>query len=341
MQVLAVDATNRKGGVMKFIRRRFLSVAAVTIVGLVASPVVWAQTYPARPVRVIVPFAPGGATDIIARPILQELSKRIGQQFYIENIPGGGGNIGTGQAAKAASDGYTILFAFSSHVTNPSMFDRVPYDPLKDFAPITLAVTSPAVVSVHPSLPAKTLADLIALIKANPGKYSFASGGIGTQPHLAGEQLRMSLGLDLVHVPYNGGGPALISAVAGHTPISFSTLSPAVPQIKGGKLRALAVTSKTRSQTVPDVPTMAEAGYPDIEGDTWVGVLAPAGTENHIVTLLNREIVKILSVPATKERLVELGYEPVGNTPGEYAAQIRTDIAKWAKIIRSAGIRPQ
>ena len=326
---------------MNFIRRRFLSVAGATIVGLAASPVVRAQTYPARSVRAIVPFAPGGATDIIARPILQELSKQLGQQFYVENIPGASGNIGTGQAAKAAPDGYTILFAFSSHVTNPSIFDKVPYDPFKDFAPITLAVTSPAVLSVNPSLPAKTIEELIALIRAQPGKYSFASGGTGTQPHLAGEQFRLSLGLDLVHVPYNGGGPALASAIAGHTPISFSTLSPAVPHIKEGKLRALAVTGRTRSQSVPDVSTMTEAGYPDIEGDTWVGVLAPVGTDGHIVTLLNREIVKILGQPAMKERLVALGYEPVGNTPDEYAAQIRTEIPKWAKVIRSAGIRPQ
>jgi len=322
-------------------RRRFWYVAGTTIMGLAASPILWAQTYPVRPVRVIVPFAPGGATDIIARPILQELSKRLRQQFYVENIPGGGGNIGTGQAAKAAPDGYTVLFAFSSHVTNPSMFDKLSYDPANDFAPITLMVTSPAVLSVNPSLPAKTVADLVALIRAHPGKYSFASGGTGTQPHLAGEQFRLSLGLDLVHVPYNGGGPALASAIAGHTPISFSTFSPAVPHIKAGNLRALAVTGKKRTRSAPDVPTLTEAGYPDIEGDTWVGVLAPTGTDGHVVTLLNREIVTILNRPAMQERLVELGYEPVGNTPEEYAAQIRTEIATWAKIIRSAGIRAQ
>lgn len=326
---------------MTLSRRRFLSVAGVTIIGLPASSIVWAETYPARSVRVIVPFAPGGASDIIARLVLQELSKQLGQQFYVDNIPGASGNIGTGRAAKAAPDGYTILFAFSSHVTNPSIFDKVPYDPFKDFAPITLAVTSPAVLSVNPSLPAKTMQDLVTLIRTHPGKYSFASGGTGTQPHLAGEQFRLSLGLDLVHVPYNGGGPALASAIAGHTPISFSTLSPAVPHIKEGKLRALAVTSRTRSPAVSDVPTMAEAGYPDIEGDTWVGVLAPAGTGGHIVTLLNREIVKILSLPALKERLVALGYEPVGSTPDEYADQIKTEFAKWAKVIRSAGIRVQ
>ena len=324
---------------MNRIRRGFLSAAGASLVGLAASPVLRAQTYPARSVRVIVPFAPGGATDIIARFILQELSKQLGQQFYVENIPGASGNVGTGIAAKAAPDGYTVLFAFSSHVTNPSIFDRVPYDPFKDFAPITLAVTSPAVLTVNPSLRAKTIEELVALIRAHPGSYSYASGGTGTQPQLAGEQFRLSLGLDLVHVPYNGGGPALVSTIAGHTPISFTTLSPAVPYLNQGKLRALAVTGKTRSQTVPDVPTMAEAGYPEIEGDTWAGVLAPAGTDGQIVTLLNREIVKILNVPAMKERLVALGYEPVGNTPEEYAAQIRSEIARWAKVIRSAGIK--
>ena len=323
------------------VRRHFLSAAGAAFAGLAAPPLVWAQAYPARAVRVIVPFAPSGATDIIARVILQELSKQLGQQFYVENIAGASGNIGTAQAAKATPDGYTVLFAFSSHVTNPSMFDKVPYDPFKDFAPVTLAVTSPAVLAVNPSFPAKTIEDLIALIKASPGKYSFASGGTGTQPHLAAEQLRFSLGLDLAHVPYNGGGPALAAVIGGHVPISFSTLSPAVPHIKEGTLRALAVTSRTRSQSVPDVPTMAEAGYPDIEGNTWVGVLVPAGTDGYIVTLLNREIVKILRLPAMKERLLQLGYEPVGTTPDEYGVQIRTEITKWAKVIRSAGIRAQ
>ena len=326
---------------MNLIRRRFLSIAGATITGLAASPLVCAQAYPARSVRVIVPFAPGGATDIIARLILQELSKQLGQQFYVENLAGASGNIGTGQAARAAPDGYTVLFAFSSHVTNPSMFDKLPYDPVRDFAPVTLAVTSPAVLTINPSVPAKTMEDLIALIKASPGKYSFGSGGTGTQPHLAGEQLRLSLGLDLVHVPHNGGGPALVSVLGGHVPMSFTTLSPAVPHIKDGTLRALAVTSRTRSQTVPDVPTMTEAGYPDIEGDTWVGVLVPIGTDPQIIALLNREIVKIVKLAAMKERLVQLGYEPVGTTPDEYGVQIRTEITKWAKVIRSAGIRTQ
>ena len=326
---------------MNFIRRRFLACAGLALASLAASIAALGQTYPAHPVRAIVPYPPGGATDIIARPILHELSKRLGQQFHVENVPGASGDIGTAKAAKAAPDGYTLLFAYSSHVVNLSLFDKVPYDPVKDFAPITLAVTSPAVLSVHPSFPAKTLDELVALIRAQPGKYTYASGGTGTQPHLAGEQLRLSLGLDLVHVPYNGGGPALVSMIGGHTAIGFTTLPPTVPHIKSGKLRALAITGQKRLPSVPEVPTMAEAGYPNIEGDTWVGVLAPAGTNTQVVTLLNREIVGILRQPAMKERLVELGYEPVGNTADEFAAQIRDEIPKWAKIIRSAGIKVQ
>ena len=326
---------------MNFIRRRFLACAGLALASLAASIAALGQTYPAHPVRAIVPYPPGGATDIIARPILHELSKRLGQQFHVENVPGASGDIGTAKAAKAAPDGYTLLFAYSSHVVNLSLFDKVPYDPIKDFAPITLAVTSPAVLSVHPSFPAKTLDELVALIRAQPGKYTYASGGTGTQPHLAGEQLRLSLGLDLVHVPYNGGGPALVSMIGGHTAIGFTTLPPTVAHIKSGKLRALAITGQKRLPSVPEVPTMAEAGYPNIEGDTWVGVLAPAGTNTQVVTLLNREIVGILRQPAMKERLVELGYEPVGNTADEFAAQIRDEIPKWAKIIRSAGIKVQ
>src|SRR5262249_36617835 len=323
---------------MNAIRRRLLFLAG----GALAAPCgAWAQAYPTHPVRAIVPFPPGGATDIVARPIVQELSKRLGQPFIVENVPGASGDIGTAKAAKAAPDGYTLLVAYSSHVVNLSLFDKVPYDPVRDFAPITLAATSPAVLSVHPAFPAKTLEELIALIKANPGKHTYASGGTGTQPHLAAEQLRPPLGLDPAHVPYNGGGPALVSMIAGHTPIGFTTLPPTVPHIKSGKLRALAIAGSRRSRSVPDVPTMAEAGYPGGEGDTWVGGFAPAGTDKQIVALLNREIVGILSQSTLKERLAELGYEPVGNRPDEFAGQIKTEIAKWAKVIRSAGIQPQ
>jgi len=324
---------------MNLIARCFLSIAALAIIGLAALPVAWGDGYPTRPVRVIVPFPPGGATDIVARIIVQELSTQLGQSFYVENIVGASGNIGTARAAKAAPDGYTILLAYSNFVTNPFIYEKVPYDPYKDFAPVTLMVTSPSVLCVHPSVPARTVKELVALVKAHPGKLSYASGGIGTQPHLVGEQLRISLSLDLVHVPFNGGGPALASLVAGHTPIGFTTLAPTIPYVKAGRLRALAVTSKARP--VPEVPTMREAGFPGIDGDTWVGVLVPTGTEDQIVTFLNREIVRVLNVPAVNERLLSLGYERLGSTPREYAAQLTAELAKWPKVIQLAGIKAQ
>jgi tripartite-type tricarboxylate transporter receptor subunit TctC len=322
-------------------RRRFLQLASAAAALPTLAQSARAQAYPTRPVRLIVGFAPGGPTDVFARVIAQKLGENLGRQFYVDNITGGTGNIATGQAAKAAPDGYTVLFAFSSYVVNPTLFDRVPYDPYKDFEPVTLAVSSTTVLSINPSVPARTVEDLVALIRAGSGKYSFATGGTGSQTHLAGEQFRLSLGLDLVHVPFNGGGPAIAAVVAGHTPIGFNALTPAVPQIKEGKLRALAVTSKTRSQILPDVPTMTEAGYPDIAGDSWVGVLVPAGTPKEIVALLHREIAKIIALPDMKERLATLGFEPVVSTPAEFASQIRLEIETWAKVIRAAKIKAQ
>jgi len=303
------------------------------------SQIARAQAYPSRPVRVIVPYAPGGPTDIFARLIAQKLSEDLGRQFYVENIGGAGGNVGMGHGAKAAPDGYTILVVPPTIVVNPSLYDKVPYDPYKDFDPVTIAVTSTEVLSVYPSLPVHTVKDLVALIRSNPGRYSFASPGTGTPAHLVGEQFRLSLGLDLVHIPFNSAGLAIGSTVAGHTPISFTASPPAVPQFKDGKLRALAVTSKTRSQALPDVPTMAEAGYPDVEGESWFGVVVPARTPKDIITLLHREIVKLIALPDMKERMATLGFEPVGNTPDDCAAQFRTELAKWAKVIREASIK--
>jgi len=243
---------------MEIQRRRFLHLTAVAATLSSAPQIAWAQTYPARPVRLIVAFAPGGVTDTFARLMGQKLGERLGQQFFVENITGATGNIGTGLAAKAAPDGYTLLFAFSSYVVNPTLFNKIPYDPYKDFEPVTLAVTSTTVVTIHPSVPAKTVKDLVALIRANPGKYTYASAGAGTQAHLAGEQFRLSLGLDLVHVPFNGGGPAIAAVVGGHTPIGFSSPAASIPQIRENNVRALAITSKARSQILPDVPTMTE-----------------------------------------------------------------------------------
>ena len=326
---------------MKIRRRRFLHLAAGAATLSSAPRIAWAQTYPARPVRLIVAFAPGGVTDTFARLMGQKLGERLGQQFFVENITGATGNIGTGLAAKAAPDGYTLLFAFSSYVVNPTLFNKIPYDPYKDFEPVTLAVTSTTVVTIHPSVPAKTVKDLAALINANPGKYSYASAGAGTQAHLAGEQFRLSLGLDLVHVPFNGGGPAIAAVVGGHTPIGFSSPAASIPQIKEGNVRALAITSKTRSQILPDVPTMTEAGYPEIEGDSWVGVLAPAGTPKDIISLLHREIVRIIALPDMKARLGELGYDRIASTPQEFAIRIKVEIENWAKVIRAANIKAE
>jgi tripartite-type tricarboxylate transporter receptor subunit TctC len=326
---------------MKFLRRRLLQVAGMAAALLTLPQCAYAQAYPTRPVRLIVGFAAGGPTDVFARVIAQALSENLGKQFYVDNVTGSTGNIATGQAAKAPPDGYTVLFAFSSHVVNPTLFERVPYDPYKDFEPVTMAVSSTTVLTVNPSVPARSVAELVALIRSGAGKYSFASGGTGAQPHLAGEQFRLSLNLDLVHVPFNGGGPAVAAVVAGHAPIGFNALTPAVPQIKDGKLRALAVTSKLRSQILPDVPTMTEAGHPDIAGDSWIGVLVPAGTPKEIIALLHREIAKIIAVPQMKNRLATLGFEPVVSTPEEFGKEIGIEIERWGNVIRAAHIKAQ
>ena len=326
---------------MKLPRRQFLHLAAGAAALPALSQIAQAQSYPTRPVRAVVAFAPGGTTDTFTRLMAQKLTEQIGKQVYVENIAGASGNIGTGHVAKAAPDGYTILFAFSSYVVNPTLFARVPYDPIKDFQPVTLAVASTTVVTVNPSVPAKTVKELVDLIKANHGKYSFGSAGAGTQAHLAGEQFRLSLGLDLVHIPFGGGGPAVAAVVAGHTPISFVSPQAAMQHVREGTVRALAVTSKTRSQIFPDVPTMAEAGYPEIEGDGWVGILAPAGTPAEVIAILYGESVKILAQPDMKERLAALGYDVVASTPKEFAARIAAEIEMWAKVIRAANIKPQ
>jgi tripartite-type tricarboxylate transporter receptor subunit TctC len=324
---------------MKIPRRRFLRLAGAGTAAAALPRYASALDYPTRPVRVIVPFSAGGPTDIFARLIAQKLSERLGKQFYVENIAGATGNIGTGQAARASPDGNTLLFVFSSYAVNPSLFVKIPYDPYKDFDAVTLAVTSTTVLVVNPSVPAKTVSDLVALVRANPGKYSYAHGGVGAATHLAGEQFRLSLGLDLIPIPFNGGGPSTAAVVAGHTPIGFCQITPVVPQIKEGNLRALAVTSKTRSQAAPNVPTMKEAGFPNIEGDSWFGVLVPAGTPRDIIALLNREIINSVVQPDMKDRLATLGFEPVGSTPEQFAKQIKFEIEMWGKVIRAANIR--
>ena len=291
--------------------------------------------------RIIVPFQPGGSTDIFARLAAQKLTEHFGKQFYVENIAGATGNVGTAQAARAAPDGYTLLIAFSSFVVNPTVFAKLAFDPDRDFAPVTLAVASLNVIIVNPSLPARDLKELVALIKANPGKYSYATGGVGTQSHLLGEMLRLSLGLDIVHVPFNGAAPAIASAMAGHTPIAWSTVASAAQALETGQLRPLALASKTRSQLLSDLPTTAEAGYPDIQGDSWVGLLAPAGTPIEIIRAVQREIAGIIALPDVKERLPTLGFEAVASTPEEFASRIKVETEMWGKVIRAANIKPE
>jgi len=325
---------------MKLVRRRLLSLAGAAAADLAAPQWTWAQSYPARPVRLIVPYAAGGPTDVFARIVAQKLSDSLGKQFYVENVVGASGNIGIGRGAKAAADGYTMLIVPTNYVVNPALFGTVPYDAMKDFDPVTLAVTSPMIISVHPSLP-RSVSELIALIKANPGKYSYASGGTGSPGHLVGEQFRIQLGLDLVHVPFQSAGLAVQSAIGNHTPICIVSPAPTVPQVRDGKLSALAVTRKVRSQALPNIPTMAESGYPDIEGENWFGFIVPAGTPKDIVALLHREIVKLGTLPDVTEKLSALGFEPVGNTPDEFAAQIKRELPKWAKLVRDANIKAE
>jgi tripartite-type tricarboxylate transporter receptor subunit TctC len=287
----------------------------------------------------VVPYAPAGPTDTITRLLAQKMSERAGKQFYVENMGGGGGNIAMGRVAKMAPDGYTLLMINPSYVVNPTLYDKVPYEFEKDFDLVSLAVLTTLVITVHPSVPARNVKELVALIKANPGKYSYASPGTGTPGHLVGETFRMSLGLDLVHVPFNSAGLAVGSAVGGHTPICFASPSPAAQQVIEGKLRGLAVTSKGRSQALPDLPTTAEAGYPDVAGDNWQGIVVPAGTPKAIIAFIHGEIVKITAMPDIKERLAVLGFEPVASTPEEFVQHAKVEFEKWAKVIRASNIK--
>jgi tripartite-type tricarboxylate transporter receptor subunit TctC len=313
-----------------------LAFALATAIG---AGTAFAQTYPDRPVKMIVPFAPAGPTDVIARVVADKLSASLGKQFVVENRPGAGGNIGTAAVAQSPADGYTLLVASTGLVVNPSLFAKVPYDPVKDFAPISIVAVSPNVMTVHPSVPAKTVKELVDIVKASPGKYSFASPGVGSTPHLSGEIFRLSQGIDLPTVQFKGAGPAIQSTLGGHTPVAVTALPPATPQIKEGRLRALMVTSEKRVSALPDVPTAAEAGLAGQEAYTLTGMLAPAGTPKAIVDLIHREVVKIVALPDVQTRLDDLGFQVVANSPDEFAARIKTEMEKWAKVIRDAKIK--
>ena len=301
-----------------------------------------AEAYPARPVRFVVAFPPGGGTDIIARSIAQKLAERIAQQVVVDNRPGAGGNIGTDIVVKSAPDGYTMLMGSAGPLAiNANLFGKMPFDPIRDLAPVTLAASTPNVLLVHPSLRAASVGDLIALAKARPGEINFASSGYGTPAHLAGELFNSMARVKLVHVPYKGAAPALADLLGGQVQLMFSTMPPALPHVKDGKLRALAVTSLKRSPAAPELPTVDEIALPGFEANTWHGVVVPAGTPAAIVARLNREIVAILHLPDVVERFSSQGAEALGSTPEEFAAYIRSETVKWAKVVRESGAKAE
>jgi len=298
-----------------------------------------APSYPTRQVRVIVPYPAGGPTDVMAGLVAQHLSESLGQNFFVENLTGASGVVGTGTAANSPGDGHTILFVTNDFAVAPTVSSKVPYDALKSFAPVSIAAASPQVVVVHPSFPAKNMQELIAVAKASPGKYNYAALGIGFG-QLSSERLfRLGLGLDVVRVPFPGAAPIITSTLAGHTPIAFLGLPPAAPHIKEGTLRALAVTSAKRSPVFPNVPTMDESGVRDQQSELIIGVLVPAATPKPIVDLLQRQIARIVALPDVKERLDALGFAPVASTAEAYATQIKADIETWSKVVREANIK--
>jgi tripartite-type tricarboxylate transporter receptor subunit TctC len=323
------------GNVMAAVLQLLLA-AALLLGGI---PGASAEGYPARPVRVVVGFPAGGPTDVIARLVAQKLSDALGQQFFVENIGGAGSNTASGQVARATPDGYTIMVISTGFMVNPSLYAKVPYDAIKDFAPVTLVAVSPNVVVINPSVPAKSLPELVQLIRDNPGKYSYAGPGVGSTPHLGGELFRLAFGLDLVHVPFTGAAPAVQATVGGHTPVAFTALPSSLAAIQAGQLRALGVAATERASQLPDVPTFAEQGIKDQEGDTITGMVAPAGTPKEIVDLLYREIAKAVAQPDVKERLTTLGFKGVANKPEEFGARIKLEMEKWGKVVHDAKLR--
>ncbi len=303
-----------------------------------SASVALAQAYPSKAIRIVVPFPPGGSTDILARIVGQKLTAAWGQQVIIDNKPGAGGTLGAAEVARSAADGYTLLMGAVHHTIATSVYPKLAYDFQKDFAPVTVLAIVPNVLVLNPAVPAKSVKELIVYAKANPGKLTYGSAGMGTAHHLIGEQFNLLAGVEILHVPYKGSAPAVADLVGGQVSIMYDTVASALPHIKAGKLRALAVATPKRSSALPDVPTIAEAALPGFEVTTWFGLLGPAKTPKEIVTQLNNEIVKILNMPDVRQRLAESGAEPVGNTPEQMAAQIRNETAEFAKIVKQARV---
>jgi tripartite-type tricarboxylate transporter receptor subunit TctC len=325
---------------MKLPRRNFLHLAAGAAALPAASRFAWAQAYPTRPVRVIVPFAPGGNSDITARLLGQWLSERLGQQFVIDNRPGGGGNIGTEAVVRASPDGYTLLLVGGSNAINATLYDKLSFNFIRDIAPVASIIVVPYVMVVNPSVPAKSVPEFIAYAKTSPDKINYASAGTGAPSHLAGELFKMMAGVDMVHVPYRGGGPAFTDLLAGQVQVMFPSTVSSIEYIRASRLRALAVTTATRLEVLPDVPTVGEF-VPGYETSGWNGIGAPKGTPVEIIDMLNKEINAALGDPKMKARLADLGGTPLPGSPAQFGKLIVDETEKWGKVIKFAGIKPQ
>ena len=306
----------------------------------IAAGGVYAQAYPVKPVRVVVPLAPGGSTDVLARLIAAKLAELWGQTVIVDNRAGGGTTIGADLVAKSPPDGYTLLMVTSAFAVNFSLFQKIPYQ-FSDFVPLSDVAQTPNVLAVHPSVPANNVKELIDLLRARPGQLTFSSGGVGGSTHLAGELFKLLAKVDMVHVPYKGGSPAVTDLVGGQVTMTFANLTTVLPFAKAGRLRALAVTSSRRSPLLPDMPTMAESGVPGFEASTWNGLIAPAGTPQEIVAKLNADIVKVLHLPDTRERLTANALEPIGDSSAEFGAHISNEITRWAKVVKAAGLKAE
>ena len=306
---------------------------------LLAAGQVAAQGYPTRPVRLIVPFAAGGPTDVIARIVAQKMTEGLGHQFVVDNRAGAGGNIGMGLAAAAPPDGYTTIIVSSSFVVNPGLYGNIPYDPYKSFTPVSNVAASPNVYTVHPTIAAKTMKELLTLVAADPKKFSVATPGIGTTPDLAAQLLKLTTKLDFITVPFGGAGPAVAAVVGNQVQIGCTALPPTTPHIQAGRLRAIAVTGAKRSGAIADVPTMAEAGFKGQESETLQGLLLPAGTSKAIVAKLHGQVVRIIAQPDVKSRVEGLGFDIIGSSPAEFTAQIRVEVEKWTQVVKAAGIK--
>ena len=320
---------------------RFTSIATIATLTAVVAAGACAQDYPNKPVRIVVPFAPGGGTDLSARIVAQKLTESLGANFVVDNRPGAAGIVGTEAVAKSKPDGYALLVVSSSHAMNPAMYSKLPYDTARDFVPVSLLLSGPTLVVAHPSLPAKNARELIALAKARPGVLTFASAGHGTPPHMAGELFKSLAKIDILHIPYKGNGPAYTDLMAGQVSLMFPNIATSLPYVKTGRMRAIGVGSKQRSQIAPEIPTVHESGLPGYEMGSWFGLLAPAGTPAAVITRLQQEITKIFKMSDVREKLFAQGVEPVGSTPQEFASFLQNETTVWAKVIRSSGLKPE